>query len=153
MSEVSKQACATMFNRRSSIRRVAVQMLLLWVFALGVGVAHACVVASKPKSNDHGGEVISATAGHHHAATAADDDKPIEQAGKATCLKFCDDTRAVSTLPDTSGDLPPTGLAPIWFVPWADGRPLVAALIVARAQGLRDRTPLPIAINFLRLAL
>lgn len=150
MSEVSKQACAMMFNRRSSIRRVAVQMLLLWVFALGVGVAHACVVASKPKSNDHGGDVTSATAVHHHAATAADDDKPIEQAGKATCLKFCDDTRAVSTQPDTSGDLPPTGLAPIW---WADGRPLVAGLIIARAQGLSDRTPLPIAINFLRLAL
>jgi hypothetical protein len=152
MSKLSKRTSEAMFHHRSSIRRVAVHLLLLWVFALGVGVVHACGLASKDASDGTVGKIGPPVAVHHHADVAADGEDAMHQSGKATCLKFCDDAKAVSTLPDTSGDPSAAGLAPLWPVLRADATPGVA-LITAQARGLRDRPPLPISIEYLRLAL
>lgn len=151
MPRLSKRTSEAMFHHRSSIRRVAVHLLLLWVFALGAGVVHACSLASKVNSDGTVGKIGPTVAVDHHADAEADDGHAMHQAGKATCLKFCDDAKAVSTLPDTSGD-PAAGLAPLWPVLRPATQPGVA-LITAQARALRDRPPLPIAIEYLRLAL
>ena len=152
MPTLSKRTSEAMFHHRSSIRKVAVHLLLLWVFALGAGVVHACCLASKVNSAGTVVQVGPTVAVHHHAGAAADDESAKHQSGKATCLKFCDDAKVVSTLPDTSGDPSAAGLAPLWPAL----RPAAQhgiALITAHARGLRDRPPLPITIEYLRLAL
>lgn len=152
MSRLSKHAPEAMFHHRSRIRRVAVHLLLLWVFALGAGVVHACSLASKTNSADPVGQVGQTVTVHHHADPGVDDEDAMHQAGKATCLKFCGDAKAASTLPDTSGDPSASGFAPLWPVL----RPSVqlgVALIAAHAQRLRDRPLLSVTIEYLRLAL
>jgi hypothetical protein len=142
-----------MFTHRSSIRKVAVHLLLLWVLALGAGVVHACNTPSRIQPTDHIGEIVSGMADHHHAAAMADKDQPTDQIGKTTCLKFCDEVKAVSSLPDDGGDRSTTGSAPLWLVLRADLRPLGVALITACAQWQLDRPLLPAAVEYLRLAL
>lgn len=141
-----------MFHHRSSIRKVAVHLLLLWVFALGAGVVHACSLASKVDADGTVGKIDPTVAVDRHADAGADDEGAVHQSGKATCLKFCEDAKAVSTLPDASGDPPAAGSAPLWPVLRPDAQPGVA-LATAHARGLRDRPPLPIAIQYVRFAL
>ncbi|MCW5660044.1 MAG: hypothetical protein KIT60_20270 [Burkholderiaceae bacterium] len=141
-----------MFHHRSRIRTVAVHLLLLWVFALGAGVVHACGLAPKTHSADPIGQASPAGAAHHHANAGAGDGNAMHLAGKAACLKFCDDAKAVSSVPDTSGDASAAGVAPLWPVLRPDTQAGVA-LITAQARAHRDRPPLPIAIEYLRLAL
>jgi hypothetical protein len=153
MSRLSKHASEAMFHHRSSIRRVAVHLLLLWVFALGAGVVNACSLVSKTNPAGPGGELGPTVAVHHRADAGADDGRAVHHSpGRATCLKFCDDAKAVSTLPDTSADPSAVESAPLWPVPPPDAQPEVA-LITTHARGILDRPPLPIAIEYLRLAL
>lgn len=78
-----------------NLRKLATYMLLVWVFALGAGVANACGVASSVAVSHHGGETASTS--HMHAVVAephGHDDS--QQLGKATCARFCDDNKVLT---------------------------------------------------------
>lgn len=140
-------------NNRTRIRQLAGYLLLVWVFALGASVVHACAVASPLTASDHADKITAAVATHHQVESGSHEHAPTGSIGKATCVKFCADAKAAPSLPESSGDLPAAAL----LQPWPMGRlydePLAAALITALAREPSNRRTLPIAIEFLRLAL
>ncbi len=80
-----------MLRNRRRLRRWAIQVLLVWLFGIVTGIAHACAVRI---ADDHRG-----SAHRHHGAMVADHSShshghavlPGEDtAGKANCLDFCE---------------------------------------------------------------
>lgn len=135
---------------RRSLRHLAAQVLLLWLFALASGIVNACVVgldgglASHQAGHGHG-----AMAGHDHDAAAA---APVDGVDAlAPCVKFCDDES--SSIPAVQAQIVPAPGA--WITPPATDAlaPVVAdarsAARVPHADPAPDRVPIPIA--FLRL--
>lgn len=143
----------TMFRRRSTVRSVAAHLLLLWVFALGAGVVHACGLTSKPNGAGQVAGVAAVVDVHRHHHAGHDHEQPADQAGKATCVKFCGDAKAVSMSPDLSGDVSETALHVLWPMLRFDVRQFVGAMLSDRVRWRDVRRPGSIAIAFVRLAL
>ena len=141
-----------MLHYRPNIRKVAGLLLLVWTFALGSSMAHACGLTAHDASHGHHGKA-AAIAADHHADTQGQEDDSSEGPATATCVKFCDDAKAVSSSSVGIGDVLTLGLLPLEHSMPIYGDPLVAELITARTRGSVDRPPLPIAIEYLRLAL
>jgi len=135
-----------MFRSRRHLSRWAARVLLLWLFGIGVGMAHACLSTNQ-----------AATAGleAHHASQQAQnaEGSGCEQSTvKSACQDFCDKS-TISIPPlklalDHAGAsaLPPPAQASFFLAPAAE----LAPWRMPRRDG--DRAP-PIAIAFLRLAL
>ncbi|MDP1900360.1 MAG: hypothetical protein Q8K96_07890 [Rubrivivax sp.] len=156
-----------MFQHRQQLRRWAARVLLLWLFGVGIGVAHACLT---PSLAGLGGELaamsmdvdavpheVAAPQGAHHPG--ADQPGHHERADgepassvKSNCQDFCDKASVSipplkAALDDALGHgLPPMAAAAVLPVPafqpvqwWVPRRDGVAA------------PPVPIA--FLRLTL
>ena len=145
-----------MFGNRRNLRRWTIQVLLVWVFGIAAGIAHAC--ALRLADHHHHDGAIATAAGHaadhasvtHRHAEAPQDDG----AAQANCLDFCDkSTVSVPSLRfklDQGGDAQPAALL---------ASPLLAAVdwpvhAPVRPDGVIDRRggpPLRIALQ--RLAL
>jgi hypothetical protein len=154
----------TMFRHRQQLRRWALRVLLVWLFALGLGVANACLAA---KQFGPGPSTASATAAasgaaqedipegcDHHvvASSGVSQGDPHGTAAKSNCESFCE-RASVSIAPQKSmlDDLQAHALPAIALVsslPLPADAPVLPW--VPRRDGVRPR---PIPITFLRLAL
>ena len=78
-----------MFQHRRALRRLATQVLLLWVFALAAGIANACVpnLAGVTGATGSGGALQRAANAGPFLDTAADED---EAAAPAPCHAVAD---------------------------------------------------------------
>jgi hypothetical protein len=108
------------FTRRQ-LRHTACVALFAWVFALLSGVANACLTQATERGAAFFGLTRAATMtgcdsglatcahdpgqAHHHAGSAHDE--PVQDAGKAACLKFCaDESSALAKSNASQADLP-----------------------------------------------
>jgi hypothetical protein len=146
-----------MFHRRQDIRRVAARVLLVWLFALGVGIVNACAlepgVAYGTSTATHDGpEHGTATGSHHDHAPGAHDHAP-PHGSKAPCVKFCDEPTTTSQTTKQQVDPFDTiFLAPLPSI----GVALKPATQLAQLPAVepdRWRPGIPILIAYLRLAL
>lgn len=155
-----------MFAPRSRLRRFATQLLLVWLFAFGVGLAQACqmkpllaaVSGAAAGAESHGGHAAPAPVGVDAAAHGAADHGccPGDDAGgpaDTSCAKFCADES--HTLPPAKQGFDPgpvLDLAPVATLALA-----VAAVEQGRALAppvaAPPPDPTPVAIAFLRLTL
>lgn len=145
-----------MFGNRRNLRRWTIQVLLVWVFGIAAGIAHACTL--RLADHHHHNGVIAAAVSHaaDHAAMAHGHDEapPDDGVAQANCLDFCDKSSvSVPSLKvkfDQGGDAQPVALlAPplLAAVDWPVHTPV-------RPDGVIDRRggpPLRIALQ--RLAL
>ncbi|MBI2749096.1 MAG: hypothetical protein HYX43_07085 [Burkholderiales bacterium] len=153
-----------MFRHRQQLRHWAARVLLVWLFGIATGVAHACVFPSLMELGKQRSE--SATAAQGGAATPAsehchpvyqtpDDGTPGHDGSpaKSNCQDYCEKSTvsipplksALDNLHDHA--LPPPAVAVVLPVPaFTPEEPLLPR----RDGGL---VPLPISIALLRLAL
>ncbi len=148
--ESTPTSAATMFRHRQQLRLWAARVLLAWVFAMGAGVANACL---STVASGHAGlptaHAEEATDEHHHAS-----ETPHRSPDKANCLDFCDKANAsIPTLKPAADDVQAQAL--ICLV-GATALPVPVLEPVPGSVPRRDGVqapPIPIVIAFLRLAL
>ena len=146
-----------MLGQRRRLRRLAAEMLVVWLLALTAGIVNGCVVAPELRhaalSADHHAALPASTAGHHGTDGSADPGHPAPGDAHSPCVKFCgDESTSLPTQKQQSATW--TGL---WLAP--PPSPLVAiaaqepGACAARPDALlrRERVPIPIAL--LRLTL
>lgn len=140
--------------RRTSLHRLAVHVLLAWLFVLATGFVHACVVNAQTRSAAHAMAQLDADAAHHahdHGASAGDH---ASQEGSVPCERCCDDA---SALAPAAVKLQVDGSGGFWLAPAAG--PSFLLSLPSDADGVPDSRPdrwraaVPIPIAFLRLAL
>ncbi len=139
-----------MFRHRIQLRLWAARVLLAWIFAMGAGVANACLSSAAPEHAAVGEAHRSEDSGSHHGGAAA----PHGVVDPANCVEFCD--RAAVSIPtqkSASGDLQAHPVicvvaATVLSVPVLDP----ARVSAPRRDGVRA-LPIPILMAFLRLAL
>lgn len=78
-----------MFRDRRRLRRWATQMLLVWLFGIASGIAHACVL----RVADHHHEIEAAAISHHESVASHDhhhhgSSQHVDE--QANCLDFCE---------------------------------------------------------------
>ncbi len=156
-----------MFRHRQQLRRWAAQVLLAWLFGVGIGVAHACLSSNLTQPSDPAAAHATDAGMPHHGATAAgvahtldssqaqaDAGTPGEpgSAARSTCVDYCDKVSIQVPLLKSALDdaqvyaLPLTAVALVVPVPALES----VQLWVPRRDGV---WALPIPIAFLRLAL
>jgi hypothetical protein len=167
MIESALQLSSTMFRHRHQVRRWAARVLLLWLFGLGAGIAHACLTPSPTAVAAVAVAVADeALAPHHHAAADPASHHrhlaPSAQDGladhhgtiaKTNCQDFCSKaTVSIPSLKSALDDVHAHALMATVFTTTALPLPAFAAmpLWVPRRDGVKA-PPIPIA--FLRLAL
>ncbi|MFZ1607023.1 MAG: hypothetical protein WAT63_07090 [Rhodoferax sp.] len=139
-----------MFRHRQQLRLWAARVLLVWVFAMGAGVANACLsmVVTEPARlpTAHG----SQAADSHHGGGEA----PHGATDAANCVDFCD--KASVSIPTQKPASDDVQAHPLICVVAATALPAPvlepATASVPRRDGVRA-PPIPISIAFLRLAL
>jgi hypothetical protein len=138
---------------------IAWAMLFVWLFALGSGVANACLLEPHG-AHDHGtplphpssDDAAVGIAGHHAEGVAHHDDDSHSMPTKESCLKACDEGHQSLLKHSSSFDLVDPGLALFVAVAW------LADVYVTPASGrahdfrFPERGP-PIRVLFSRLAL
>jgi hypothetical protein len=133
-----------MFRHRSQLRRWAAQVLLLWLFGIGAGLANACFAAGAAEPQGHCESTQAAQGVQHSEHESAP--------AKTNCQDFCEK----STI-----SIPPLKLALDHADAGAVPFPTVAVLFIAAASEAAEHwvprpdgglAP-PITIAFLRLAL
>lgn len=85
---------------RRSLRHITRMILLMWLFALGAGVANACLL----NTSNHGGQPsFSVASPGTPVAHAHQNEAP--NPGSAGCLKFCDEPKlAIKKLEQSISD-------------------------------------------------
>lgn len=128
------------FDTRTQ-RRGAFAMLLVWLFVLGAGVAHACVVHARAS---HDRDAVL------HAVAPDDRANGHDSGARQACLKACEDaTRSLPKQPSSDVGLPVPGLLAI--TPWV-------VAVAGAATAVPDRVwppvaALPVRLRFSRLTL
>jgi hypothetical protein len=139
------------------MRRLAVHVLLVWLFALTAGVVNACVVEPElRRMADAAADESAAAPSAHlqvHAVAAVDDQHPTPHADKLPCEKFCTDESVSAPASKQQSEVSTT----VWLAPPPTASPAVEAALArvgvddARLATIPARVPIPIA--FLRLTL
>ena len=141
--------------RPQRLRRLASHLLLVWLFALGTGVANACVYGY-----DFGHE-LAARHGQRDGAMVHQTDlqdancheDPAGQLPNGPCAKFCDELslirQSAKPLSDPLGVVCPALLP----TPSATLQTAAAPLVTVMDEPGLHRAAIPIAIAFLRLTL
>ena len=144
-------------------RNTACAMLFVWLFALALGVANACLLEphgvhdhGSPLSHPSASGTTPGLAGDHAQGLAHDDgggdSDPVPAPAKESCLKACDEGSQSLLKHAYSFDFADPGLAPLVAAAWA------AEVHLSPASGLRhdfrlpERGP-PVRVRFSRLAL
>ena len=153
-----------MFTRPQRLRRFAVHVLLVWLFALGTGIVNACVVQLHMQQP---AQVAVQPALHDNQQVAALDDEEADCAtlhahhqqgdqadpSRLPCERLCD-APSVAPQPEKQQS---TLLSGFWLapapVPSFDFQSSVEPAGIAPSEDARWRRTIPIAIAFLRLAL
>lgn len=106
------------------ILRATVWVVLgVWLFALGAGMANACLLEPQP-AHEHRQQTHDTGNRHVHAGHAGASDHHHEGTSKAPCVKVCGDATQspVQKSPTTTIDLmgvPPSSFEP-WIARWVD---------------------------------
>jgi hypothetical protein len=139
-----------MFRHRRQLRLWAARVLLAWVFAMGAGIANACLSTAAP---GHAGlpaaPAAEATVEHHHAT-----ETPLTSPDMANCLDFCD--KASVSIPTPKPAPADAQVHPLICLLGTSALPVPALEPVQGSVPRRDGVqapPIPIVIAFLRLAL
>ncbi|HHM5198056.1 TPA: hypothetical protein ACRN3V_004006 [Pseudomonas aeruginosa] len=118
----------TLLNHRR-IRAIAWMVLGVWLFALGAGVANACLLES-PQQHRHavGYEHVPSSGHGNHEGLHGEHEEGSHDPSKAPCLKLCGDVNqsAIQKAPTFAFDL--VGLAPPAY-----GDQLLAPTLALRA--------------------
>ena len=146
-----------MLGSRRRIRHVAAQVLLVWLFALGVGIVNACVL--EPELRE--GIASAALSGHDHATTHESHDghgfgvhgHPAPHGDKSPCVKFCDEPSVgAQTVKQQVDPFNAVWLGPVPSDSIAiEHAPALAGSLAI--DPIRWRPAIPISIAFLRLTL
>ena len=148
-----------MFGPPNRLRRIALRVLVMWLFAVVTSVVHACVIAPGIRLAASGADgtgshhAAAATAVHQHGGHGSEHRHGAPKSENAACLKFCSDESASAPAAKQTFDPAPSAtLAP----PLAVVPPSIAP--VGRGLGAGGfletaRPPVPIAIAFVRLTL
>jgi hypothetical protein len=149
-----------MFSQPQRLRRFAVHVLLVWLFALGTAIANACTVQlhlqlpAQAVLQDHQHEAVADE--NQASDTSSPQHQPChDTAGHAPppCERLCDGPSVVPQAERHAVDLPSgfwlaSAPPPLSFEFQSfDAEPTVPS------DSVRWREPVPIAIAFLRLAL
>ena len=139
-----------MFGPRKRIRRVAAQVLLVWLFAFGAGIVNACLL--EPVSLQASASVAHAPVSHdEHGQNGQRHQSP--QDVKSPCIKFCDEA-TVGAQPVKQQVDPFTA---VWLGPLPSGSIVVGhtpTAVGSRAiDSIRWRVAISVPIAFLRLTL
>lgn len=144
-----------MFGRPKRLRRLAAQVLLMWLFALSAGFVNACVLEARLPVV---GSASVQVPGHAHAAPLPDADPCAHgdsspEPGKAPCVKFCDEPAAGAQVLKTQFDPSSAAWAALasFSTPTIDAAPPAISAQGADHEAWRPAVPIPIA--FLRLVL
>ena len=137
---------------RTQLRRLAACVLLGWLFAFGVSVAHACGLTADLVDHRHGSDRTHAHVGPAADEAAATTTVPTPPADNPSCIKFCEDSNKSVT---GSGGITASAPAHLNSVALLQPRPDEAARPLrsawTRDQGQRPARELP--IELLRLTL
>lgn len=143
------------FSSPLAKRSTAFVVLLVWMFALGSGVANACLLeAPAPHamatgaSGEHA-HAPDALAAHSHDAAGHGDPSG---SSKESCLKACDDGSHTLLKAYSGLDHADPGPAPLFTTLWIGAVPVVLAF--SRIHGLQ--VPIlgpPFRVRYARLAL
>ena len=147
----------TLSFHRCHRRRTAWVTLLAWVLALLAGMVNACQLQTRDAAR-HGPAKVGLHDSGVHAAQAShaghvvqDRGAPAPDAGKAGCLKFCDD--GASTLAKgQAGHDEPAAPVVVAILEWRVALPAPNAAFERPAAQPRAHGP-PLVIRLLRLAL
>lgn len=142
-----------MLRHRTTIRKLAGYLRVAWLFSFGAGVVHACGLISRVAASDHVLDLSSAAAVDSHAESRPHGHEHSDDVGKATCVKFCDQAKAVANPLQPTDNHLATALPASSATLRVRAEPLIVASTNARArwQAVRPRVPIPIA--YLRLTL
>lgn len=77
-----------MFRDRRRLRRWAAQVLLVWLFGIATGIAHACALRLGHQAVDHRYEATAVAADHEAKPSHGHDESGAGE--PANCLDFCE---------------------------------------------------------------
>jgi hypothetical protein len=148
--DATQSTSATMFRHRQQLRLWAARVLLAWVFAMGAGVANACL---STVTTEHAGlpaaHAAEASATHH-----GESGTPHGAPDQVNCADFCD--KAGVSIPTLKPAVDDVQAYAVMCLVGATALPVPvlepAQASVPRRDGVRA-PPIPIPIAFLRLAL
>jgi hypothetical protein len=140
-----------MFRDRRHLRRWAIRVLLVWLFGIATGIAHACSLRVAEQHQD----IASASVAYLDSVVPHGHDRQSPDAdGQANCLDFCE--KASVSAPslkfklDPGGDIQSAALLPSpspWVAVW------VAQTSALPHSEIATRGGPPLRIAFQRLAL
>lgn len=143
------------FSHTRTRRKIALAMLLVWLFAIASGVANACLL-ELPDTHFHGSQAGNSESTHDvkpvgHGAAIADHDHD-SKSSKAPCLKVCDDGSRVVLKQSFGFDHDDPGPAPLFAVIWVIAVPVTSNL-VSRGDLWVPPDGLPFRVRYSRLTL
>lgn len=143
------------FSSPLAKRSTAFAVLLVWIFALGSGVANACLLETPGQhslatsgSLEHGHAHDEPTA-HAHDAAGHDDG---QGSSKESCLKSCDDGSRTLLKASSGIDHADPGPAPVVTTLWAAAAPVTLAFSCTDGLLIPILGP-PLRVRYSRLAL
>jgi hypothetical protein len=143
---------ATMIGQTRSLRRLAVYVLLAWLFALTTGFVNACIVQAEVSDSAHS-VAHPRHAGDHGHAYEMSAGPHESQVAHPPCERFCDEPSALPQPAKLQAD----ASSGLWFA----YAPLSSFFFQALSEpdatlgsrDVRQRSTIPIPIAFLRLTL
>lgn len=146
-----------MFGQRQRLRRLAAQVLLMWLFTLTSCVVNACMLAPGAQhamQGDPKQQPVAQQEPHAHAPCGLADKHSSLPASKTPCAKFCEEPSANA---QTVNVQPNDTFNPVWLPmgpPLTLGTPVLMEVVdTPSAEPVIWRASVPIPIAFLRLTL
>lgn len=143
------------FSRPLAKRTTVFAVLLVWIFALGSGVANACLLEA-PRQHSHAtsgsgehGHAPDAISKHQHDAAGHGDDP---DSSKESCLKSCDEGSHTLLKASSGIDHADPGPAPLVTTLWPAAPPITLAFSGIDGLQIPILGP-PLRVRYSRLAL
>jgi hypothetical protein len=137
---------------RLQLRRLAAYLLVVWVLALGVSVAHACVLASRVAAADHAADVMDVRTALAHVVARAHGHEQPPVAKSVNCVKFCSEDKASAASLTTIAATAPALIASVPLPVVRPGMPAQSLLAGWFHDQIRH-PPRRVLIELLRLVL
>ena len=145
-----------LFSSTFAKRNTAFLVLLVWVFALALGVANACLLETRgthghltDAAEPEAVATFKVSAGHAGAVVGHHDDA---DASRAPCLKACEDVAQSLLKQDLKAEQADPGPALLVLVLWTAATP--ALLPFHQSDPVQPHAPeLPVRVRYSRLVL